>query len=40
VLTVPSGAQVVRLLPALNLTRAEAEEGLTRIEAVARAVAR
>lgn len=39
VLTVPSGAQVVRLLPALNLTRAEAEEGLAKIESVARAVA-
>ncbi len=34
VLTIPSGTQVVRLLPALNLTRAEAEEGLERIEAV------
>ena len=31
-LTVPSGAQVVRLLPALNLTRAEAEEGVRIIE--------
>ncbi|MBK9140044.1 MAG: acetylornithine transaminase [Verrucomicrobia bacterium] len=39
VLTVPSGAQVVRLLPALNLTRAEAEEGLAKIETVARAAA-
>ncbi len=39
VLTVPSGAQVVRLLPALNLTRAEAEEGLARIETVVRAAA-
>jgi len=27
-LTVPAGTQIVRLLPALNLTRAEAEEGL------------
>ena len=35
-LTVPSGAQVVRLLPALNLTRAEAEEGISIIEAVVR----
>jgi len=28
VLTIPSGNQVVRLLPALNLTRVDAEEGL------------
>jgi acetylornithine aminotransferase/acetylornithine/N-succinyldiaminopimelate aminotransferase len=34
VLAIPSGAQVVRLLPALNLTRAQAEEGLQRIESV------
>jgi acetylornithine aminotransferase/acetylornithine/N-succinyldiaminopimelate aminotransferase len=27
-LTIPSGATVIRLLPALNLSRAEAEEGL------------
>ncbi len=38
VLTVPSGTQVVRLLPALNLTRGEAEEGLAKIESVVRAV--
>ncbi len=31
VLTVPAGPQVVRLLPPLNLTRAEAEEGLAAI---------
>ena len=35
-LTVPSGAQVVRLLPALNLTPAEAEEGVRIIEGVVR----
>lgn len=35
-LTVPSGAQVVRLLPALNLTPAEAEEGIRIIEGVVR----
>jgi acetylornithine/succinyldiaminopimelate/putrescine aminotransferase len=34
VLAIPSGAQVVRLLPALNLTRAQAEEGLQQIESV------
>jgi len=32
VLTIPSGAQVVRLLPALNLSRPQAEEGLAIIE--------
>jgi acetylornithine/N-succinyldiaminopimelate aminotransferase len=31
-LTVPAGSSVVRLLPALNLSRAEAEEGLRVIE--------
>lgn len=31
VLTIPSGTQVVRLLPALNLSQSEAEEGLTAI---------
>jgi acetylornithine aminotransferase/acetylornithine/N-succinyldiaminopimelate aminotransferase len=36
VLTVPSGAQIIRLLPPLNLTRSEAEEGLALIESVAR----
>lgn len=33
-LTVPAGAQVVRLLPALNLTSREATEGLQIIETV------
>lgn len=33
-LTVPSGAQVVRLLPPLNLTQAQAEEGLAILERV------
>jgi acetylornithine aminotransferase/acetylornithine/N-succinyldiaminopimelate aminotransferase len=33
-LAIPSGAQVIRLLPALNLTRAQAEEGLKIIESV------
>ena len=33
-LTIPSGQQVVRLLPPLNLQRAEAEEGLSIIESV------
>jgi acetylornithine aminotransferase/acetylornithine/N-succinyldiaminopimelate aminotransferase len=35
VLTIPSGAQIVRLLPALNLTRALADEGVKMIESVA-----
>jgi acetylornithine/succinyldiaminopimelate/putrescine aminotransferase len=34
VLAIPSGGQVVRLLPALNLIRAQAEEGLEVIESV------
>ncbi len=34
VLTVPAGTQIVRLLPALNLTKAEAEQGLQVIESV------
>jgi len=38
-LTVPSGAQVVRLLPPLNLTRPQAEEGLAIIEQVVRGLA-
>lgn len=33
-LTVPAGTQIVRLLPALNLTRGEAEQGLEIIESV------
>lgn len=32
VLTIPSGNQIVRLLPALNLARAQAEEGVAAIE--------
>ena len=38
-LTVPSGTQVVRLLPALNLQRAEVEEALAIIEGAVRALA-
>ena len=38
-LTIPSGAQVVRLLPALNLTSAQAAEGLAIIERVVREIA-
>jgi acetylornithine/N-succinyldiaminopimelate aminotransferase len=34
VLTVPAGTSVIRLLPALNLTRPEAMEGLRALEAV------
>jgi acetylornithine/succinyldiaminopimelate/putrescine aminotransferase len=33
-LAIPSGAQVIRLLPALNLTRSQAEEGVKIIESV------
>lgn len=33
-LTVPAGTQIVRLLPSLNLTQAEAEQGLQVIESV------
>lgn len=39
VLTVPSGTQVVRFLPALNLTRAEAAEGVALIAGIAKAIA-
>ncbi|HSH94797.1 MAG TPA: acetylornithine transaminase [Roseimicrobium sp.] len=39
VMTIPSGNQVVRLLPALNLTKHQAEEGLDIIGRVAKAVA-
>ena len=39
VLTIPSGTQIVRLLPALNLSRTQAEEGLQLIEKVVRSVA-
>jgi len=35
-LTIPSGNQVLRLLPPLNLTRAQAEEGITILERVVR----
>jgi acetylornithine aminotransferase/acetylornithine/N-succinyldiaminopimelate aminotransferase len=38
VLTIPSGARVVRLLPPLNLTRSQAEEGLEAMEKVLKAV--
>jgi len=34
VLTVPAGAQIVRLLPPLNLTAVDAAEGITKIEEV------
>jgi acetylornithine aminotransferase/acetylornithine/N-succinyldiaminopimelate aminotransferase len=40
VLTVPSGAQVVRLLPPLNLTQPQAEEGLGIISHLVQALAR
>jgi acetylornithine aminotransferase/acetylornithine/N-succinyldiaminopimelate aminotransferase len=33
-LTVPAGTQIVRLLPSLNLTRAEAEQGMQILESV------
>lgn len=39
VLAIPSGTQVVRLLPALNLTRPQAEEGLAAIRKVVRSLA-
>jgi acetylornithine aminotransferase/acetylornithine/N-succinyldiaminopimelate aminotransferase len=39
VLTIPAGAQVVRLLPALNLRPAEAAEGLAKIEALVQSLA-
>ncbi len=39
VLTIPAGTQIVRLLPALNLKRHEAEEGLALIEQVVRSLA-
>ena len=38
-LTIPAGTQVVRLLPALNLRRSEAEEGLAIVERVVKALA-
>ncbi|KAB2669667.1 MAG: aminotransferase class III-fold pyridoxal phosphate-dependent enzyme [Verrucomicrobia bacterium] len=39
VLTIPSGNQIVRLLPALNIRRTELEEGVERIAAVLRSFA-
>ncbi len=39
VLTIPTGESVIRLLPALNLTRPEAMEGLHAIESVVAALA-
>jgi acetylornithine/N-succinyldiaminopimelate aminotransferase len=39
VLTIPSGANVVRLLPALNLSRQHAEEGVAVIEQVIQSIA-
>jgi len=39
VLTIPSGLQVVRLLPPLNLSRVQAEEGILAIERVIRDLA-
>lgn len=39
VLTIPSGAQIVRLLPAYNLARPQAEEGIELIEGVVRRLA-
>jgi acetylornithine/N-succinyldiaminopimelate aminotransferase len=38
VLVVPAAENVVRLLPPLNLTEAEAEEGLGRLDAAASAL--
>jgi len=38
-LTIPSGTQVIRLLPALNLLRKEAEEGIATVERVVQAIA-
>ncbi|MBU6402540.1 MAG: aspartate aminotransferase family protein [Verrucomicrobia bacterium] len=39
VLTIPAGTNVIRLLPPLNLTRAEAAEGIGRLEPVVRDLA-
>ena len=38
-LTIPSGAQIIRLLPPLNLSCSQADEGLTLIESVVRKLA-
>jgi acetylornithine aminotransferase/acetylornithine/N-succinyldiaminopimelate aminotransferase len=39
ILTIPSGTQIVRLLPALNLPRSQAEEGIDRLRQVVRSLA-
>ena len=39
VLAIPSGAQVIRFLPALNIGQGELEEGLAVVEQVLRGVA-
>lgn len=39
VLTIPAGAQVIRLLPPLNLKPAEAGEGIAKIEDVVKSLA-
>jgi len=39
VLTIPAGTHVIRLLPALNLTRQEAAEGIAKIEALVKSLA-
>ena len=39
VLTIPSGSQIARLLPALNLSRADAAEGIAIIESVVKQLA-
>jgi len=38
-LVIPAGTQIIRLLPALNLRRNEAEEGLGILEAAIRSMA-
>jgi acetylornithine/succinyldiaminopimelate/putrescine aminotransferase len=38
VLAVPAGTHVIRLLPALNLSRAEADEGLAVIDKICAAI--
>ena len=40
VLTIPSGATVIRLLPALNLTRPQAEEGIAAFTKVVESLAK
>jgi acetylornithine/succinyldiaminopimelate/putrescine aminotransferase len=39
ILTIPAGNQVIRLLPPLNLSRREAEEGVKVIESVIKQLA-